>query len=109
MSGQNEAAASSRHASSPAARAIGGSHSQLASQLADSDGGQPDGAGSTLAELRRELDTLAQQLRIPVPADPYEEESACRRVVQAIGRDPTLGDLYALYLAPNSWRRGIGT
>lgn len=30
-------------------------------------------------------------------------------LVPADRADPTLGDLYALYLAPNVWRRGIGT
>lgn len=30
-------------------------------------------------------------------------------LVPADRADPTLGDLYALYLAPDVWRRGIGT
>ncbi len=30
-------------------------------------------------------------------------------LVSADRADPTLGDLYALYLAPDVWRRGIGT
>lgn len=30
-------------------------------------------------------------------------------LVQADRADPDLGDLYALYLAPDVWRRGIGT
>ena len=30
-------------------------------------------------------------------------------LVDADRSDPTLGDLYALYLAPDVWRRGIGT
>ncbi|CRK62009.1 GCN5-related N-acetyltransferase [Alloactinosynnema sp. L-07] len=30
-------------------------------------------------------------------------------LVPADSADPTLGDLYALYLAPEVWRRGIGT
>ena len=30
-------------------------------------------------------------------------------LVPADRADPTLGDLYALYLAPHVWRRGIGT
>jgi ribosomal protein S18 acetylase RimI-like enzyme len=32
-----------------------------------------------------------------------------RPLVPADRADPTLGDLYALYVAPDVWRRGIGT
>ena len=31
-----------------------------------------------------ELETLAETLKQPLPPDPFEEESACRRVVAAV-------------------------
>jgi hypothetical protein len=33
---------------------------------------------------RVELETLAETLKQPLPPDPFEEESACRRVVAAV-------------------------
>ena len=62
---------------------------ELARLLADGDEPTPGPLDSTLAELRLQLETLTEQLRRPAPIDQFEEESACRRVVEAIGRDPS--------------------
>ena len=65
----------------------------LIDRLAECDshsGVAPDDA--TVANLRAQLDTLSEELARPVSADPFADESACRRaieIVAAIGRDPT--------------------
>ena len=68
---------------------------ELARRLADSDDAAPGPVDSTLAELRQQLETLTEQLRRPAPADEFADESACRRVVEAIGRDPSRSDVRA--------------
>ena len=53
---------------------------------------------STVKELKQELDTLAIQLREPVPIVPFEDESDCRRateLVEALGQTPSASDLGA--------------
>lgn len=60
-------------------------------QLAQLEEGHSPEADSTIQALQAELQTMADELRQPPPANPYEDESACRRVselVRAIGRDP---------------------
>lgn len=65
----------------------------LIDRLAESDSHSrvaPDDA--TIADLKAQLDTLSDELARPEPADPFADESACRRAVEivaAIGKDPT--------------------
>lgn len=39
---------------------------------------------TTIANLHKDLETLAQDLRAPAPADPHENESACRQAVEKV-------------------------
>ncbi len=64
----------------------------LARQLAEQEAASDEPRDSTLAELHRELETLAEDLRRSDEPDAYAEESACRRVIEAIGRDPSRRD-----------------
>jgi hypothetical protein len=52
---------------------------QLA-QLAENPAAPVD---TTVCNLHAELETLAESLKRPLPPDPFEEESACRRAVEA--------------------------
>jgi len=52
-------------------------------QLADFDADQQSPVDSTIRELYAELETLADDLRKPVVADPHEAESACRTAIEA--------------------------
>jgi serine/threonine protein kinase/Leucine-rich repeat (LRR) protein len=63
-------------------------HDPLAAALASLEE-QPTGeAQSTLRRLHAELNTLAEQLRQPAPADPHQGESACDQAVDAIVKLP---------------------
>ncbi|HZT80887.1 MAG TPA: serine/threonine-protein kinase, partial [Gemmataceae bacterium] len=54
---------------------------QLDRQLAELDENPSASVDTAVRQLHAELETLASALKSPPPADPHQEESACRRAV----------------------------
>uniref|UniRef100_A0A7C4LLH5 non-specific serine/threonine protein kinase n=1 Tax=Schlesneria paludicola TaxID=360056 RepID=A0A7C4LLH5_9PLAN len=59
-------------------------HEQLVGQLAHLAQHPDAPVDATVRVLHAELETLAESLKQPLPPDPFEEESACRRAVAAV-------------------------
>jgi serine/threonine protein kinase/Leucine-rich repeat (LRR) protein len=56
---------------------------QLDRQLAELSANPNAPVDLTVRDLHAELETLAESLKQPLPPDPFEEESACQRAVEA--------------------------
>jgi tRNA A-37 threonylcarbamoyl transferase component Bud32 len=69
---------------------VAGDRERLLAALADWEATGGDTlsrvAGSTLAEIEREMAALVAEVRSPPPADEFGEESECRRVIELIER-----------------------